>query len=78
MTDTPFPALTRAAEAAIAYRRDVAAAERTPVASYAAMLDAFAGRCPRPAAMAKRSSPSWSSAATPGIRASTGARFFAG
>src|SRR3569623_3248916 len=76
MTDTPFPALTRAAEAAIAYRTNVAAAETTPVASYADILDAFAGPLPESGGDAEAIIAELIERATPGIRASTGPRFF--
>jgi glutamate/tyrosine decarboxylase-like PLP-dependent enzyme len=76
MTDPIFPALTRAAEAAIAYRADVATAERSPVASYAAMLDAFAGPVPESGGDAEAIIAELVERATPGIRAQTGPRFF--
>lgn len=76
MTDPTFPALTRAAQAAIAYRRDVATAERTPVASYAEMLDAFAGPLPETGGEGDAIIAELVERATPGIRASTGPRFF--
>lgn len=76
MTDPIFPALTRAAQAAIAYRRDVATAERTPVASYAEMLDAFAGPVPETGGEGEAIIAELVERATPGIRASTGPRFF--
>ena len=76
MTDLNFPALTRAAEAAIAYRHNVAKAERTPVATYAEMLDAFAGSVPETGGKADAIIAELVERATPGIRASTGPRFF--
>src|ERR1700727_1996253 len=46
--DDGASAMEAAAKAAIAYRRSVAEAERTPVADYAEMLAAFAGPTPQP------------------------------
>jgi glutamate/tyrosine decarboxylase-like PLP-dependent enzyme len=76
MTDLTFPALSRAAEAAITYRAEIATAERTPVASYAAMLDAFAAPLPETGSHGDAIIAELVERATPGIRASTGARFF--
>lgn len=75
MTDD-FTALTRAAQAAIAYRRDVAVAETTPVADYAAMLAAFAGPVPETGGDADAIIAELIERGTPGIRASTGPRFY--
>ena len=73
MTDQ---ALIRAAEAAIDYRRDIATAETTPVADYAAMLAAFAGPTPETGDDADAIIAELIDRATPGIRASTGPRFY--
>jgi len=71
-----YAAMTEAARRAIAYRRGIAKAETTPVASYAEMLAAFAGPTPEqggdPAAIIEE----LATLAEPGIRASTGPRFF--
>src|SRR3954463_5961805 len=68
--------MDEAARRAIAYRRGIAMAETTPVASYAEMLAAFAGPTPEqggdPAAIIEE----LATLAEPGIRASTGPRFF--
>jgi glutamate/tyrosine decarboxylase-like PLP-dependent enzyme len=75
-TDSGYAAMADAARRAIAYRRAVAGAERTPVASYAEMLAAFAVPVPErggdPAAIIEE----LVTRATPGIRATTGSRFF--
>jgi len=71
-----YAAMKEAARRAIAYRRSVATAETTPVATYAEMLAAFAGQTPErggdPAAIIEE----LATLAEPGIRASTGPRFF--
>ena len=71
-----FAALELAARTAIACRRDIAAAERTPVADYATIHRAFAAPVPEqggdPAAIIAE----LATHATPGIRAQTGPRFF--
>ncbi|MDB5705120.1 MAG: pyridoxal-dependent decarboxylase [Sphingomonas bacterium] len=75
-TDSGYAAMAEAARRAIAYRREIAGAEHTPVASYGEMLAAFAGPTPErggdPAAIIAE----LATLATPGIRASTGPRFF--
>ena len=76
MNDIDFTAMMRAADAAIAYRRGVAGAETTSAADYAAMLDAFAGPTPETGAAADTIIADLIDRATPGIRASTGPRFF--
>ena len=68
--------LAEAARAAIAYREGVARAERTPTAGYAEMLEAFAGPTPETGDDAGRIIAELVEGATPGIRASTGPRFF--
>lgn len=73
---TEFEAMERAAEAAIAYRRRIAAAETTPVADYATMLAAFAGPVPDSAGDPDTIIAELIEKATPGIRAATGPRFF--
>src|SRR5580658_7814385 len=69
-------ALAAAAEAAIAYRRDLAVAERAPTADYATMLAAFDGPTPEVGADGRAVIDELVRLATPGIRASTGPRFF--
>ncbi|NML07211.1 pyridoxal-dependent decarboxylase [Sphingomonas sp. G-3-2-10] len=71
-----YEAMRRAADAAIAYRRGIAGAETTPVADYAAMLAAFAGPVPQTGGEADAIIAELIGKATPGIRASTGPRFF--
>ncbi len=74
--DDGAAALALAARAATDYRRGVAAAERTPVADYGAMLAALAGPTPDEGASAEAVIENLVRLATPGIRASTGPRFF--
>jgi len=74
--DSEFAAMERAAQAAIAYRQGVAGAVTTPVADYAAMLAAFAGPVPERGSDADTIIAELVEKATPGIRASTGPRFF--
>ncbi len=69
-------AMARAAEAAEAYRREIATAETTPVASYRQMLEAFDGPLPETPGDAEAIIAELVERATPGIRASTGPRFF--
>jgi len=69
-------ALARAAEQAIAYRKAVAQAERTPVAGYADILTAFAGPTPERGGDPVQIIDELVERATPGIRAMTGPRFF--
>jgi glutamate/tyrosine decarboxylase-like PLP-dependent enzyme len=69
-------ALAAAAEAAIAYRRDLAGAARAPPADYATMLAAFDGPTPEVGADGRAVIDELVRLATPGIRASTGPRFF--
>ena len=76
MTDSTITALRRAAEAAIAYRQSVAAADTTPVASYAEILPAFAGPVPEVGDDPDAIIAELIARATPGIRASTGPRFY--
>lgn len=71
-----YAAMARAAEAAIAYRRAVAKAERTPVAGYAEMLAAFQAPTPELGGDAAAIVAELVEKATPGIRATTGPRFF--
>jgi glutamate/tyrosine decarboxylase-like PLP-dependent enzyme len=69
--------MEQAARHAVAYRRTIAAAETTPTATYAAMLAAFAGPTPEHCpAMPQAIIEELVERATPGIRASTGSRFF--
>ena len=71
-----FEAMTRAAEAAMAYRRGIATAETTPVADYAAMITAFDAPVPETGGDADAIIAELIDKATPGIRAATGPRFF--
>jgi glutamate/tyrosine decarboxylase-like PLP-dependent enzyme len=71
-----FDALPTAAGMAERYRRRVATAATTPVASYAQMLAAFAGPTPETGEPAGEVVAALEAAATPGIRAMTGPRFF--
>ncbi|MBO9712355.1 aminotransferase class V-fold PLP-dependent enzyme [Sphingomonas sp.] len=71
-----FEALSRAAAHARAYRERIAEAEQTPIADYAAMLAAFAGPLPETGGDASAIIDELVERATPGIRASTGPRFF--
>jgi glutamate/tyrosine decarboxylase-like PLP-dependent enzyme len=68
--------LGQAARAAVAYRHGVLAAERTPTADYAAMLAAFSGPTPERGGEGADIIAELVRRATPGIRASTGRRFF--
>ena len=69
-------AMAQAAEAAIAYRRQVAAAERTPVSTYEASLAAFAEPTPETGQDPEQVIADLVAQAGPGIRAMTGPRFF--
>jgi len=69
-------ALETAARAAIDYRAAVIEAERTPVADYAEMLRVFAGPTPETGADGEAIIDDLVRLATPGIRATTGRRFF--
>ena len=73
---SPLAAMEQAAYRAIAYRRKVADAKRTPAASYADMLAAFDGPTPETGGDAVGIIDDLVERATPGIRASTGPRFF--
>ncbi len=68
--------LAQAAAAAEAYRREVMAEARTHTASYADMLAAFAGPTPETGGSGGDIIAELVRKATPGIRASTGPRFF--
>ena len=74
--DAEFTALEIAAREALAYRRGVAGAERTPVAGYAAMLAAFSAPTPDEGAAGPAVIEELVRLATPGVRATTGPRFF--
>ncbi|MDB5680238.1 MAG: pyridoxal-dependent decarboxylase [Sphingomonas bacterium] len=74
--DSDYTAMNRAALAAIDYRQGIAAADTTPAADYAAMLAAFAGPTPETGGDADAIIAELVDRATPGIRASTGPRFF--
>ena len=65
-----------AASAAAAYRKDVAAAERTPTLPYVRMLDGFEGPTPEAGEDGEAVIEALIATATPGIRAMTGPRFF--
>lgn len=71
-----WDAMARAAEAAIAYRRDVAVAERTPIVGYANILAAFDEPLPEVGGDGAAIIDTLIEKATPGIRAMTGPRFF--
>jgi len=71
-----YAAMAEAARRAIAYRRGVAKARTTPVAGYAEMLAAFAGPTPEQGGDAAAIIEELATLAEPGIRASTGPRFF--
>jgi glutamate/tyrosine decarboxylase-like PLP-dependent enzyme len=68
--------LARAAREAISYRQGVAVADETRTASYAQMLDAFAGPTPEHGDDGARIIDDLVTHATPGIRPQTGPRFF--
>ena len=77
MTQEPeLAAMASAAQAAIAYRRRVATAEQTPVASYQAMLAAFQAPTPEAGSPSEAVLAELVETAAPGIRAMTGPRFF--
>ncbi len=79
MADRPSPdldVLARAARDAIAYRKAVAGAARSPTASYVAMLQAFARATPEYGEEAAVIIDELVTRATPGIRPATGPRFF--
>ncbi|MBO9543722.1 pyridoxal-dependent decarboxylase [Caulobacter sp.] len=69
-------AMAAAAREAIAYRRGVAAAETTPVATYRDMLAAFDAPLPETSGAPGEIIQDLITRATPGIRAATGPRFF--
>jgi glutamate/tyrosine decarboxylase-like PLP-dependent enzyme len=69
-------ALDLAARSAIAYRDHIAAAPETPVSDYSAMIAAFAGPLPEHGEDGAAIIAELVAKATPGIRASTGPRFF--
>jgi glutamate/tyrosine decarboxylase-like PLP-dependent enzyme len=74
--DAKLAVLDQAAGAAVAYRRAVAAADRTPTASYGDLLQTFAGPTPEQGAASGDILAELVAGATPGIRATTGSRFF--
>jgi glutamate/tyrosine decarboxylase-like PLP-dependent enzyme len=69
-------AMEQASRHAVVYRRTIAAAETTPTATYADMLAAFAAPTPEQPGDAQAIIDELIERATPGIRASTGPRFF--
>ena len=71
-------AMERAARAAIAYRREIAVAETTPVAPYRELLAAFEGPAPDAPGDPVEIIEDLIARATPGVRAETGPRFFGG
>jgi glutamate/tyrosine decarboxylase-like PLP-dependent enzyme len=71
-----FQAMERAAALAVAWRESVAAAERTPTLGYAPLLAAFAEPLPEAGGDPLQIIEDMVIRATPGIRASTGPRFF--
>ncbi len=68
--------MAKAASHAIAYRRTIAGAPTTPVADYAIIHAAFAAPTPQEGLPADRVIADLVAHATPGIRASTGPRFY--
>ena len=76
MSDSDFCAMTRAAQAAIDYRRAIAAADTTPAATYADILAAFDAPLPEAGGDPDAIIAELIERATPGIRASTGPRFY--
>jgi glutamate/tyrosine decarboxylase-like PLP-dependent enzyme len=74
--DDPFAAMALAARGAIAYRRVIAAAERTPTAGYAEMIAAFDAPTPETGGDAVAILEELIERATPGIRASAAPRFY--
>jgi glutamate/tyrosine decarboxylase-like PLP-dependent enzyme len=76
MSDTDFAAMMRAAQAAIDYRRGIATAETTSAATYAEILPAFDAPVPEQGGDADAIIAELIERATPGIRASTGPRFY--
>ena len=71
-------ALDLAARTAIAYRLATAAAERTPVADYAAIHAAFASPLPEQGGTRPRSLPNWPSVPPPASVRRRGRAFSAG
>jgi glutamate/tyrosine decarboxylase-like PLP-dependent enzyme len=76
MSDDAGAAMARAARHAIDYRKAIAAAERTPTATYAQMFEAFDGPTPETGGDPEAIIDELARLATPGIRASTAPRFF--
>ena len=76
MTDSDFAAMMRAAQGAIDYRRHIATAETTPAASYGEILPVFDAPVPDQGGDADAIIAELIERATPGIRASTGPRFY--
>ena len=76
MTDSDFAAMMRAAQAAIDYRRRIVTAETTPAATYAEILPGFDAPVPEQGGEADAIIAELIERATPGIRASTGPRFY--
>jgi glutamate/tyrosine decarboxylase-like PLP-dependent enzyme len=74
--EEPYDAMDAAARHAIDYRRRIAQAQTTPVASYAQMLAAFEAPLPEHGENGREIIEQLVELATPGIRASTGSRFF--
>lgn len=72
----PYAALGRAAAHAIAYRRDIAQAERTPTVDYDAIHALFDGPVPQQGEHGDAIIKELATLAQPGIRASTAPRFF--
>ncbi|MFZ1743158.1 MAG: pyridoxal-dependent decarboxylase, partial [Pontixanthobacter sp.] len=76
MHDADFPVLALAAKLAAEYRRDVAKAERTPVAEYGVIHQAFAAPLPEAGSDPTAIIAELAKLAGPGIRAQVGPRFF--
>jgi glutamate/tyrosine decarboxylase-like PLP-dependent enzyme len=75
-TGSQFDAMEMAARAAIAYRETVASAGRTPTADYGQILAALDSPTPEEGSDPLRILGDLIEGATPGIRATTGPRFF--
>jgi len=74
--DGEFHALEDAARLAIAYRREIETAARTPTADYAAMLAAFSAPTPETGEPARALIAELAEKAGPGLRAMASPRFF--
>jgi glutamate/tyrosine decarboxylase-like PLP-dependent enzyme len=75
-TESLFAAMEQASRHAIAYRRGIADATATPVLGYRDMVGAFAGPTPEHGTDPRDIIDDLVTRATPGIRATSGSRFF--